>query len=287
MNPNTLKKLKSGEILLSTIDSRVRSSDDTPKMRYRCKLCRKPKQNHKCPYERSLQRSIGITVHSAINAFSAAEPGLFAPPLTQMNHFLRGDALSKISPARLKRVAPPDAKYQPPPNIQRSTARVTPEQTRPSKAPPHYNYPYASSAHILLSPVRNIRRRNILSPEKNGSRVPPSHRPDNVFVESVPLREEQFRSVLTRDLSHFEYPNIPLPYTQRKSLSDNLFELSKGLPVLIQECAIVLRQAREDHMWDVAVAELLTQVIVAIHCPVEDKRLEGLSRYLHSMGFAC
>jgi len=288
MNPNAPKKLKPGEILPLTDDSRASPADDAPKMRYRCKLCGKPKQNHKCPYERSLQRSIGVTVHSAINSFSAAEPGLLAPPLTEMNNFLRDDALPEITPARPKRVSPPDVQiHKPKPTVQRSAPHVTPEQMRPSKSPPRYGYPYASPAHMMLSPVRNIRRINILSPEKNGARIPPSHRTDNVFIKSVPLRTEQFCSVLTRTLSHFEYPTIPLPYMQRKSLSDNLFELSKELPVLKEECAIMLRQAREEDMWDVAVAELLTQVIVAIHCPAEDKRLEGLSRYLNSMGFAC
>jgi hypothetical protein len=33
-----------------------------PKMRYRCKLCGQPKQNHVCPYQQSLQRSIGVSV---------------------------------------------------------------------------------------------------------------------------------------------------------------------------------------------------------------------------------
>lgn len=122
--------------------------------------------------------------------------------------------------------------------------------------------------NMMLSPVRNIQRRHILSPEKNRARATPSHRSDNVFVESVPLRKDQLCSMLTRQLSHFEYPTIPLPYCMhRKKLSDNLFDLSKEWPVLKEECAIMLRQARK--MWDVAVAELLTQLIVAIHRPQE------------------
>jgi len=106
-------------------------------------------------------------------------------------------------------------------------------------------------------------------------------------VEANLLRSEQFRLVAARELSSFEYPSIPLPYPQRKSLSDNLFELSNELPTLKEECAVILRKAREADAWDVAVAELLAQLIVAIHCPEKDTRLEGLSRYLSSLGIAC
>ena len=49
---------------------------DQPKMRYRCKLCGLPKQNHTCAYQQSLQRSIGIMVYPAVNAFTSGEPRL-------------------------------------------------------------------------------------------------------------------------------------------------------------------------------------------------------------------
>jgi hypothetical protein len=294
MNPRTPKKLNPGESPEPDTDGST--AGDAPKMKYRCKLCGKPKQNHHCPYEKSLQRSIGITVHSAINAFSAAEPGILAPPLTEMNNFLRGggDGLPDITPARPKRMALPVAQgLQLQPIVHRSAPHVTPEQMRPAKCPSHFGFPFAATpAQMTQSPARNIRRRNILSPEKisNVSRAAASKSKtqDSVFVESGPLTTEQFRSISSSSyLSDFDYPSIPLPYMQRKSLSDNLFELSKELPVLKEDCAIMLRQAREDDTWDVAVAELLTQVIVAIHCPPEDTRLEGLSRYLNSLGFAC
>jgi hypothetical protein len=67
------------------------------KMRYRCKLCGLPKQNHTCAYQQSLQRSIGIMVYPAVNAFTSGEPGLLAPNLTDMNNFVitqPGDASS-------------------------------------------------------------------------------------------------------------------------------------------------------------------------------------------------
>jgi hypothetical protein len=44
------------------ISSSPSKNSGQPKMRYRCKLCGQPKQNHVCPYQQSLQRSIGISV---------------------------------------------------------------------------------------------------------------------------------------------------------------------------------------------------------------------------------
>jgi hypothetical protein len=70
-------------------------------------------------------------------------------------------------------------------------------------------------------------------------------------------------------------------------LSDNLFSLSNEVPKLTDECAQVLREAREKDMWDLAVAELMTQVIVIIHCPEGDSRFEGLRQYLLTLGIAC
>merc|ERR1712028_179809 len=79
-------------------------------------------------------------------------------------------------------------------------------------------------------------------------------------------------------MSHgaYTYPALPLPYAQRKRLSDNLFSLSKEIPQLTDECASVLREARERDLWDLAVAELMTQVVVVVHCHDNDMRFEGL-----------
>ena len=114
---------------------------------------------------------------------------------------------------------------------------------------------------------------------------------DLLFVESTELKPEQFRIVtaskLTSQPDAFTYPALPLPYAQRKRLSDNLFSLSKEVPQLTDECASCLREAREKDMWDLAVAELMTQVVVVIHCQDGDYRFEGLRRYLLTLGIAC
>jgi hypothetical protein len=285
-------------------------SGEAPKMRYRCKLCGQPKQNHTCPYQKSLQRSIGVTVHSAVNAFSAAEPGDLAPALSEMNNFVPGtDDMPEITPSRPKR-EPMEITHafrsqpaaRPVPHVTPETIRSMNQTSRMPKSPTAgylvhgqpYNSapydPYAMNGRMMPptpTPLSNVRRRRILSPNKNAPPPPSGQLSDPVFVESIPLRQESFRVVTTSSHSSFKYPSIPLPYLQRKTLSDNLFELSKELPTLKEECAIMLRQAREEDMWDIAVAELLAQVIVAIHCPPNDTRLEGLSRYLNSLGFSC
>lgn len=70
-------------------------------MRYRCKLCGQPKQNHTCPYQQSLQRSIGVTVYLAVNAYTADEPGRLAPALSDINNFVHGqDDFTENTPSR-------------------------------------------------------------------------------------------------------------------------------------------------------------------------------------------
>lgn len=85
----------------------------------------------------------------------------------------------------------------------------------------------------------------------------------------------------------FKYPALPLTYGQRKKMSDSLFSLSKEVKGLTDECADVLREARETDSWDLAVSELMTQIIVVLHCPKGDNRLKGLQRYLMTLGISC
>jgi hypothetical protein len=49
----------------------------------------------------------------------------------------------------------------------------------------------------------------------------------------------------------------------------------------------LLRAARENGEWDLAVAELLTQVIIGLYCGEGDTRLDGLQRYLLGLGISC
>ncbi len=276
---------------------------DQPKMRYRCKLCGQPKQNHTCPYQQSLARSIGTMIYPAVNAFTAAEPGSLAPALSEMNNFISGSdsvssnegSPSRPTPDRIRHVN----KSGPP-----GTAQVTPESLRgnirgttsPITTPQRPRTP----GH-RTRPAFDMQRRfmgGTPTPESpRGKKRGHGHisgiedQGDLLFVEAIDLKPEQFRIVtaskIVTTVDAFTYPALPLPYAQRKRLSDNLFSLSKEVPQLTDECAAVLREAREKDQWDLAVAELMTQVVVVVHCHDGDSRFEGLRRYLMSLGIAC
>ncbi len=291
------------------------STGDQPKMRYRCKLCGQPKQNHTCPYQQSLQRNIGIMVYPAVNSFTALEPGRLAPSLSEMNNFINGTEIyasenmsSCPSPVPLMtktltaptpmvmhlgtpHVTPDTIRYNPTirTHFDSSESMASPENVGP-RTP--YGRPHRYGRYPIPMPRRStpvsVRRKGILSPETNSTMCRESHR-DILFMQKYDLRPEQYRNISTSTTSStaFQYPSLPLPYQQRKTLSDNLFALSKEVSQLTDECASVLRVAREQDKWDLAVAELLTQVIVVVHCPEEDAKLDGLSKYLLTLGFAC
>lgn len=273
---------------------------DQPKMKYRCKLCGQPKQNHTCPYQQSLARSIGTMVYPAVNAFTASEPGNLAPALTEMNNFVSGgDSVASnegASPSRPSRLVT---------GASGSVQQVTPESMRsnsraglsPTNTPVR---PRTPSRRIVIRPAHELQRRHMGAPPPSASRGKKrgfgqmsmdADQGDLLFVEAVDLKPEQFRIVTASKIVNapdaFTYPALPLPYAQRKRLSDNLFSLSKEVPQLTDECAAVLREAREKDMWDLAVAELMTQVVVVVHCHDTDSRFEGLRSYLMTLGISC
>jgi hypothetical protein len=291
---------------------KIPTNAEQPKMRYRCKLCGQPKQNHTCPYQQSLARSIGAMVYPAVNAFTSSEPGILAPALSEMNNFISGsdsvssteDSPSRPTPDRMRRI---------PQGIPSSTAQVTPESLRGT--PRGANSPISAMSAGTATPQRNrtpgssTRRRHDMrsrytmnsTPGSTSSRKKRSHsqmggensedQGELLFVEATDLKPEQFRMVTQSKFVNspqaFTYPALPLPYAQRKRLSDNLFSLSKEVPQLTDECASVLREAREKDLWDLAVAELMTQVVIAVHCTDGDSRFEGLRRYLLTLGISC
>jgi len=298
------------------------SASDQPKMRYRCKLCGQPKQNHTCPYQQSLQRSIGVMIYPAVNAFTSNEPGVLAPTLTDMNNFVSSgcDDMSSAdsSPARPTPDRQGNAPKNSTPSGSSGPTNVTPETMRS----PTGNSPGSSSLSTGsgTSPQRNPFRtpsskrksRNTASlsgggamshreasPPRSGGRkrhltqvtAGLDDNADMLFVEVMDLKPEQFRMITPSKKTSlpdaYTYPSLPLPYAQRKRLSDNLFSLSKEIPQLTDECAVVLRKARVKDMWDLAVAELMTQVVVVIHCTNGDCRFEGLRHYLLTLGIAC
>jgi hypothetical protein len=263
------------------------SGSPQPKMRYRCKLCGQPKQNHRCPYQQSLARSIGIMIYPAVNAFTAAEPGSIAAPLSEMNNFvdavkdMNDDTPSRPTPERMHRLATGGAVS--------TNTQVTPESMRSNMI--HSPSPY-------MTPGRSVTRHRTLGSQRSGKKRSYTQvaggsedHTDLLFLEAMEIKHEQLRVISEpkgKDRQDkFCFPALPLPYAQRKKLSDNLFSLSNEVPKLTDECAQVLREAREKDMWDLAVAELMTQVVVILHCPDGDKRFEGLRQYLLTLGIAC
>lgn len=271
---------------------RVSSSSPQPKMRYRCKLCGQPKQNHTCPYQQSLARSIGIMVFPAVNAFTAAEPGIIAPALSDMNNFIdvqKEASSSEASPSR----PTPDRMRRLASGAVGTTTQVTPESMRSSPRPVQSPSSFAANAQTPNRRNGLVRHSMTQATRKRTySHLSPSEeQADLLFMDTMELKSEQFRMVtpskVLKAADAFTYAALPLPYAQRKRLSDNLFSLSNEVPKLTDECAQVLREARERDMWDLAVAELMTQVVVIIHCPEGDHRFEGLRQYLLTLGIAC
>jgi hypothetical protein len=105
----------------------------------------------------------------------------------------------------------------------------------------------------------------------------------------IDLKAEQYRLArVERSDDSYVYLPIPIPFSQRKQLSEYLLNLSTShSSALRDECATVLNEGRQRDMWDLAVAELLTQVLVLIHCHASDVRLDGLSIHLRTMGISC
>ena len=277
---------------------------ESPKMRYRCKLCGQPKTDHVCPYQQSLVRNIGVMVKPAVNAFTAAEPGQLAPDLKEMNNM----AISAASLAAENAASAGNmASSRPTPDRSSvrgggnrmdddGAAQVTPESLRSGGGP--IMSPDGRSR--VGTPATGSRRRAgtpSTTPSKKRSHArmasgQAGDQTDLLFVEEMELKSEQFRTitpskVISENPDAYTYPALPLPYAQRKRLSDNLFSLSKEIPQLTDECASVLREARERDLWDLAVAELMTQVVVVVHCHDGDNTFEGLRRYLLTLGFTC
>jgi hypothetical protein len=236
---------------ISSCDSTTSSTCLDSKLKYRCKVCGQPKQNHVCPYRHSMQRSIGVTVHSAVNAYEAREPGYLTPSLSDMNNFM--DRFDESSMSLTS-----DSMYL---NSSKETSQLQ---------------LFSSEASLNDIPVQ---KREVHGPECTNQEFR--------FVPSEPLYPEQYRSVTSAcSEGSFTYQPIPLSFSERKRLSDTLFTLSMEIPAVQEEVAEILRHARLRDTWDMAVAQLLTQIVVALHCYEGDKRLDGLHHYLLHIGIA-
>ena len=218
----------------------------------------------------SLQRNMGVMVYPAINAFVAAEPGLIAPALSEMNNFVSGKKSPECTPAKATMLPPVSNPKLP---------MVSPDCVKGpelSGEEDKSSVNYAGGAWIS----------NHQSQGQNSTKEETV--PDHLFIDKQDLVPEQYRVITNnRDSQSYDYPTLPVPYAQRKRMSNAVFAMSKSIPGLTEECAIVLSDARKKDAWDFAVAELMTQVVVLTHCQEGDWRLDGLSKYLLSLGIAC
>lgn len=262
---------------------------------FRCKLCGQLKQNHDCPYQQSLQRSIAVMVYPAVNAFTASEPGILTKSLSEMNNFVSYDSnifsdsgYSCAPTTREKKhhhVTPETSKCRDnitsPQSSLSTTHSSNPSTEMDRKMSPKYNdYSYQAP-----TPVSGEKRPQGLQDDY----ARPSKKP---FVRTLALRPEHYRAVTPRidkmdnELS-YSYPHVALTFRERKRLSDTLFFLSRQMPDMAIHVASLLRIAREKDEWDLSVAELLVQVVVGLYCREGDHQLEGLQHYLLRLGISC
>jgi len=248
---------------LSRADSAASSGSGRAKT-YKCRRCGQAKRGRcACPQSVALVRSIGVMAYPAANAHAADEPGSLAPPLREMNTFLLFGGDGPGAPA----------------SGGGTTPACVPVRGTGTPATPAAG---AYRRRVLLSP-RSARAMGVPEGEAEVTSDP-------LFLPTMAIDGGQRRAVTPgpAGASGYTYPEVPLTFAQRKGMSDALFSLSKMVPRLTDECALVLTEARKRDRWDLAVAELMAQVICVIYCsPSSDYRLDGVKNYLLSMGIVC
>jgi hypothetical protein len=236
-------------------------------------------------------------VYSAVNAFTAHEPGVLTPALSQMNNFVFYDSDHSPEPS-YEQPAHSSAPRKP---TVRHPSSVTPETPRTGVViqSPQSSFSTPSHGHspTFTLGARRQHAKHGAFPRKAKSQstlsVNSGSVSESLFVQAVTLRPEHYRAVTppkpttTDSTTDYSYPAVPLTYVERKRLSDTLFCLSREIPSVSENCAAILRIAREKNEWDTAVAELLTQIVVGLYCGEGDVRLEGLHQYLLKLGVAC
>jgi len=287
-------------------------SDKSSSRKNRCKKCGQIKLGHTCPYASSLARNIGVMVYPSANAHVANEPGELAPALCEMNNFIsiKSGSFGLIGGEVCKEISSPDKKEK----KNGKDKNVSPDKVASSNAVETKGSVATNSD--MSSPFRRKTllgsstnkptedKRSDAEDEREGETKQNKNTgesEDLLFQPKMQVTTDQYRVVsdITKStkkkkdsskkrVGDYTYPQVPLTFSQRKSMSDALFSLSKGVPKLTDECAVVLTEARKKNQWDLAVAELMVQVICVLHCsPNKDYTLEGLRRYLLTLGIVC
>ena len=249
-----------------------------------------------------------MQVFSAVNAYTAREPGSLAPALSKMNNFVSYDSSGHMShPQSEEGISRVDSHQNATSQCHPST--VTPQSIREgglteihspqSSLSTHSQEMSPDGVHYSAGGSRRAGSKNYHVPFPSNDRKR-SHsqllegqgRPFQhvAFCPSVALRPEHYRAVTpspSTSCSGYQYPPVPLTFAERKRLSDTLFCLCKEIPGMTSDCAGILRDARDKDDWDQAVAELLTQVVVGLYCGEGDSQLDGLQQYLLTLGVSC
>ena len=216
--------------------------------------------------------------YPSANAHTANEPGAVAPSLCEMNNFvLLGSQSFDIS------------------HSFSFDASVKISQNALTSAFERRGIMIESS-----SSSKKVNKEMLCKYRQNEPNVAPdrpvkeNEESDLLFQPTMEITQEQYRLVTPRVVTSskrapYTYPPVPVSYSQRESMSDKLFQLSKTIPGLAKECKIVLDEVRRDGGdWDLAVAELMAQVVCVVCCSsCNDFRLDGLSSYLLQLGISC
>lgn len=279
-NEDVCKKVVSKDqpILIDAEGESTKEKELKPK--YRCKLCGQPKQNHSCPYRQSLQRSIGTMSYPALNSFECTEPGEFAPSLSEMNNFFHNniDESQESNNSTVDNQSKGSKKK----NLFGNAIHLVASDQLTSEG-----VHMSADEKRFLKALKN-KRRKISIQSSFVKRQSEEYAKDTLMRTSVDLKPEQCKEISVKKPSgSFVYPTLPLTYLQRYSMSDSLFNLCKERFGLVEECSCILDEAKRSDAWDLAVAELTTQVLLILYCPIEDRTLEGLRKYLMLMGISC
>jgi len=283
-------------------------SDKSSSRKNRCKKCGQIKLGHTCPYASSLARNIGVMVYPSANAHVANEPGKLAPALCEMNNFIaiKSGSFGLIGGEICGEISSPGEKKKPGKDKNVSPDKVSSSIVVEGKGSVATNSDMSSPFRrkTLLgssSKPTEDKRSDAEDDREDSKKKKVGESEDLLFQPKMQVTTDQYRAVSDiskstkkkkdsskKRVGDYTYPQVPLTFSQRKSMSDALFSLSKGVPKLTDECALVLTEARKKNQWDLAVAELMVQVICVLHCsPSKDYTLEGLRRYLLTLGIVC
>jgi hypothetical protein len=251
-------------------------------------------------------------VYPVVNAFTAREPGILTKSLSEMNNFVSYDSgkgsldtdcshaegggrhgavpISHITPETKTRLV-----HSPESSLSTHSVDPSPDRNKGSdhfgRVPRNGGY-FGAAGHDTTRKRTHVHLSQNEGANTSGGEASIVQTPQKTVVETLTLRPEHYRAVTARSTSEepaneYQYPPVPLTFKERKRLSDTLFFLSKEIPTMARDVAASLRGGRKRDEWDLAVAELLTQVVVGVYCGEGDHRLDGLHHFLLGIGISC